>query len=294
MHGLPRALPELPRWGVEQGVLPFIFGAVSQYQRFRRGWRGGVPRTFNEKVQYKLMFDRRPVVRTYSDKLAVRSYVRRRDPTLALPLLLGVFDRVSDLLDRTPAPPWVMKASHGSGMVLLSCPPACPTPAEISRRAYSWLATDYALKYWEWQYHRLPRRVMFEEFLGGAPRAAPPDYKFYVIHQRVRMITVDQDRFTNHTRTGFQPDWTEIPSQIGDTPRPSRPPEPPAHLPTMCEHAATLAGESDFVRVDLYLVHGEVYFGELTHSPSAGGIEFEDPSVDEQLGAYWQLPPSYR
>jgi hypothetical protein len=36
-----------------------------------------------------------------------------------------------------------------------------------------------------------------------------------------------------------------------------------------------------------------VYFGEITHSPSAGGLVFADPSIDEKLGSYWQLPAWY-
>ncbi|WP_424945180.1 ATP-grasp fold amidoligase family protein [Blastococcus xanthinilyticus] len=46
---------------------------------------------------------------------------------------------------------------------------------------------------------------------------------------------------------------------------------------------------SDFIRVDLYDVDGEVWFGELTPCPGGGPDPF-DPELDRVLGRYWTLP----
>lgn len=254
--------------------------------------RDCAPASFTDKVRYKLAHDRRPIARVYADKLAVRDYVRSLVPTLNLPRLLCVCDSAGRAVDGIPAEPWVMKASHGSGMVLIS-PKSGDVPiAEVRRCADEWLKTDYALRYWEWQYFRLPRHILFEEYLGDGART-PDDYKFYVMHQRVRFIEVDQNRYTGHTRDFFRPDWSRIDSRIGPAPVAERPIPRPPQLEQMITIAEALSRDTDFLRVDLYAVRGTVYFGELTHSPAAGNFGFADPALDEDLGRTWELPAQY-
>lgn len=277
--------------GVAKGLLPFDWGAARSH-RLPQLPPARLPSTFSEKVRHKLRHDRRPILKVYADKLAVRSYVNATCPEVKLPRLLGVYDTVEATVAGIPQGPWVMKASHGSSMVLL-CPGETVSVAEVRRRARDWLSTDYGLHYWEWQYFRLPRRIIFEEYLGDAC-GVPPDYKLYVTHQKVRFIEVDQDRFTRHTRDFFFPDWTPIRSRIGPAPRASEPPARPAELARMIAIAETLACDTDFLRVDLYAVRGSIYFGELTHSPAAGNFGFADHSLDEQLGRDWTLPARYR
>lgn len=275
------------RTGVSRGLVPFDWGAARSHGDVAPP---GVeaPVTFSQKVRYKMAHDRRPILKIYADKLAVRDYVRALAPDLRQPRLAGVFSTASEAAANVPPGPWVMKASHGSGMVLVSTPAAPATRANVRRQAAEWLRTDYALKYWEWQYFRLPKHVMFEEYLGD-DRGVPDDYKLYVIHQKVRLIEVDQGRYRHHTRDFFRPDWSRIASRIGPAPTAARPPARPALLESMLRIAASLSVDTDFLRVDLYVVRGEIYFGELTHSPAAGNFCFEDPRLDKELGGYWSL-----
>lgn len=292
LNRLQALLRNLLKAAIVRGWLPFEWGGRPRRRAFRQAWRAGVPTTFNEKMQYKIMHDRRSIARIYADKLAVRAYVRAICPEVRLPKLLAQFQHEDELKDRLPPAPWVMKASHGSGMVLICDRPGAVSWEEIHARARTWLRTDYAVRFWEWQYLRLPRRILFEEFLGTGS-ATPDDYKFFVIHQQVRLIVVDQARYANHAQNGFWPDWTPIESRVGRHPHAAVPPARPAQLEKMIAIAERLGRDSDCVRVDLYGVRGEVYFGEITHSPSAGGLAFADVTIDERLGSYWQLPSRY-
>ncbi|HEY9154487.1 MAG TPA: ATP-grasp fold amidoligase family protein [Opitutaceae bacterium] len=283
---------KLLRDGVARGALPFSFGASSHYRGFKRIWTNRVPVSFNEKLQYKLIYDRRPLVRIYADKFAVREYVARIAPELKLPQLLASCDDANSAVEMIPKQRWVMKASHGAGMVLISEPHGPTHPDLVRKLARRWLATDYSLVYWEWQYHRLPRRILFEEFIG-TDEQPPADYKFYVIHQKVRLITVDEGRFTDHTRNLFYPDWTPIASRKGHAPVSAKIPERPVTLERMKALAEKLSCDTDFLRVDLYQVGHDIYFGELTHSPAAGDMDFEDPKLDREIGAFWKLPRTF-
>ena len=217
IHRFNRRFDMMVRRCIARGLLPFDWGA---YRARRKGGQvadPAAPCTFSEKVRHKMRHDRRPIIKIYADKMAVRDYVRGICPEVELPKLLSSHDTAESVEAAVPGGAWVMKASHGSGMVLISHGQPTVQRQQVRRSAREWLRTDYSLNFWEWQYHRLPRRIMFEEFLGDE-RGVPADYKLYVIHQEVRFLEIDQGRFTHHTRDFFYPDWTPIRSRIGPAP----------------------------------------------------------------------------
>jgi hypothetical protein len=291
LHPFPRPAFWI-RSAVARGWIPFDWVAPWFRRDLRPRHRTRPPLTFTEKVCHKLAHDRRPLARTYADKLAVRDHVRATCPAVRLPRLLAHVEHEDDILSALPPAPWVMKASHGSGMILICDRPGAVTPSLVYQSARSWLRRDYGVRFWEWQYLGLPRRILFEEYLGRG-RQTPDDFKFYVMHQQVRFIEVDQARYIRHTRDFFWPDWTPITSRIGPAPTAAVPPARPANLAKMIAIAEALGAGTDFVRVDLYSIGEEIFFGELTHSPAAGKFDFADPALDLKLGSCWTLPARY-
>jgi hypothetical protein len=55
----------------------------------------------------------------------------------------------------------------------------------------------------------------------------------------------------------------------------------------MLQTAATLGRDLDFVRVDLYDVGRQIYFGEMTPTPGCGASRFEPELMDYRLGTLW-------
>lgn len=184
---------------------------------------------------------------------------------------------------------WVMKATHGAGMVLISKPDGSTNADLVRKLSRRWLATDYSLVYWEWQYHRIPHQIVFEKFIGSDEQP-PADYKFYAIHQKVRLITVAEGRFIEHTRNLFYSDWTPIATRKGHAPVSLTPPSRPITLERMISLAEKLARDTDFLRVHLDQVGNDICFGDLTHSPAASDMDFEDPRLDHEIGSHWKLP----
>lgn len=58
----------------------------------------------------------------------------------------------------------------------------------------------------------------------------------------------------------------------------------------MLEIARTLGADWDFIRIDLYAVDGDVWFGEYTPYPGTGMLRYEPMSFDLEQGRQWQLP----
>jgi hypothetical protein len=56
----------------------------------------------------------------------------------------------------------------------------------------------------------------------------------------------------------------------------------------MLQVAETLADEFDFIRVDLYSVGGQTYFGELTCYPAGGFARFIPTKYDFIFGEKWK------
>ena len=246
------------------------------------------PMTFNEKVNWRKLYDRNPLHRLVTDKVAVRGYVASRVDADYLVPLLGVFDKPEDIPWARLAAPYVIKATHGSGWNVFFADPVSLEPRETLSKLRRWLRTDYYPPARQWAYKEIPRRLIVERFVGGTRDTMPEDFKFFCFDGLPQLIQVDHDRFTYHTRTMYDMSWQALPVEYA---YPSGPIIPaPAGLPEMVRVASELSQGFDFVRVDLYCVEGRVYFGELTVYPEAGYGRFTPPEWDERLGAFWSLP----
>jgi hypothetical protein len=268
------------------------------------------PVTFNEKVRYKMLADRRPLLTTFADKLAARAYVESKVGASVLTDLYAVTCAPETLAGAELPREFAVKPTHASGACVLVADFA-PRERELPDSDGGWvqamvrpdrlswdrligLCQDWISRpyLWnEWAYRNVPRRILVEELLDDAG-GVPFDYKLFVFHGRVRMIQVDLDRFDAHTRNLYTPDWERLDVEYGrpggmDVERPSR-------LPEMLDIAERLGADTDFVRVDLYCLGKRVAFGELTNYPLAGSEEFRPPEFDRRLGEWWTPPKRYR
>jgi hypothetical protein len=157
---------------------------------------------------------------------------------------------------------------------------------EITRTTADWLVPRKFVRLREWAYDQARPLLLVEEFIGEG--ASPTDYKFFMFDGEPHAIEVDVDRYSDHRRSFYATDWRRMPITLrvpsaGDQPRPDR-------LDEMVEVAADLARDFDFIRIDLYEVDGEIWFGEFTPYPNSGLVPFEPASVDLLWGSRWQLP----
>jgi hypothetical protein len=156
-----------------------------------------------------------------------------------------------------------------------------------------WLTTRYADVEQEWAYRDVPARIMVEELLLDLDGQIPQDYKIYVFHGRAQLIEVDLERFTDHRRNLFRPDWRPVHARLKYSPAEHELPRPTS-LDEMIYIAEALGQDTDFVRVDLYDIDGRIVFGELTNYPGGGREVFVPESFDVELGECWTIPLRYQ
>jgi hypothetical protein len=272
--------------------------------------RGAV--SFQDKVRYKMLADRRPLLTTFADKVAVRDYVGERVGADLLPELHLVTDSPERLLRAELPREFAFKPSHASGACVVVADfapedgelPEVPDafagyvvrPQRADRDRLSalgayWLSRGYRT-HAEWAYRNVPRRLLVEELLA-VDDAIPLDFKFWVFHGRVRFVQVDLDRYADHTRNFYTPGWERIDVAVDKYP-PTHDVPRPESLDAMVRVAEVLGAETDFVRVDLYEIAGRIVFGELTNYPEAGAFEFIPPEFGLEIGRWWTQPKRYR
>lgn len=242
------------------------------------------PSTFNEKMNWRILYDRRTILEWTCDKLAMKQYAAKT-PGLRVPQTYWSGSDLSKLLDVELPDYWVLKPNHRSGKVFFGH--GKPDIADLKRCSADWLRSFEGKDLHEWAYLKA-RPLFLAEELIGAPGIQPSDYKFFVFGGDVALVQVDMDRHTAHCRRMYLPDWTPLDATFGHYRL--GPIEPaPANLAEMLTIASELGRPFDFIRVDLYTVAGEIFFGEVTPYTASGLDRFVPESLDAHLGSKWQF-----
>ncbi|MGY2075321.1 ATP-grasp fold amidoligase family protein [Blastococcus sp. SYSU DS0828] len=246
------------------------------------------PRTFTEKVSWRILRDRRPELEWTCDKLAMKEHARclQQEAGVLVPETLWWGEDLGEVVGRAFDRPWVLKPNHRSGLVRFGAASEVIDASTVAATR-EWLRDDQSALLGEWAYSRARKLFMLEEHIAGGARL--DDFKFLVFDGEVAAIQVDRGRFTREqTRSYYTPEWEQIPVQLV---APCGPPmAAPENLAAML-HAARVLGRSfDFMRVDLYTTGNAVWFGEFTPYPSGGTMRYEPRSFDAWLGEHWSLP----
>ena len=98
---------------------------------------------------------------------------------------------------------------------------------------------------------------------------------------------MDIDRHVNHTRNFYDRNWSKIPVKFFYDNGPEI--EKPNHFQKLLSMAEKLASEFDFVRVDFYILKGQIFFGEMTFHPESGLKLFTPYHYEQLFGSYLNL-----
>lgn len=267
-------------------ALPSWLILIRRYRKVHGGFPHLIrPITFNEKVLYRILFDRRRVLTRLADKAAVRLYVESRLGPQVLPKLYCLTTRLDEIrFDELPNR-FVVKPTHGCGWVQIVKDKSALDRDALIQTCAHWLKQNYYEITREWVYKGIKPRIMVEEFIDDGSGTRPTDYRLFVFGGSVELIQVDIGCLTAGRVRFYTPAWENLAPELGDDV------PPPAHLAEMLAAARTLCGNLDFVRVDFYDTAKQPYFSELTTSPECAMGRFLVKGLDRRLGGYWKLPP---
>ncbi len=244
------------------------------------------PRTFNEKLQWLKLYNRRPEYTIMVDKYRVREYIAEKMGEEYLIPLLGVWNDPDDIDFEALPNEFVLKCNHNSGLGMCICrDKAKLNVRKVKAALRKGLKQDYFLTGREWPYKNVPRKIIAEQFMIDAEVNDLRDYKFFCFDGVVDCVMVCYDRGSGDTKFYFfDRDWHLLRYNKRGKEAPSDFTVPkPANMGEMVDIAAKLSHGLPYARIDLYSVAGKTYFGEITFFPDSG----LDANILPEMDAYW-------
>lgn len=255
------------------------------------------PQTFNEKIQWIKLNDRKKIYNTMVDKYEAKKYVIDKIGTGYTSETYGVWNRWDDIdFDKLPEK-FVLKTTHDSGGYVICLDKNnfdCNTARE---KIESHLHCNYYYPYREWVYKDIPPRIIAEEYMENNDREGLHDYKVWCFNGVPKYVQYCSGRKAGMKTYGCffslgegevkKWDKTNIVYHnemiLHDIPRPK-------YLDKMIEMSAKLSENTYFLRVDFYILpNDKIIFGELTFYPNGGYGQFDPYKIDEEFGKMLDL-----
>lgn len=249
------------------------------------------PQTFNEKLQWLKLYNRKPEYTQMVDKCEAKKHVAERIGDEYIIPTLGVWDRF-DQIDFDALPDrFVLKCTHDSGGLIICRDKATLDKKKAKAKIERSLKKNY---YWasrEWPYKNVRPRIIAEQYVeDNFGTDSLPVYKIMTFGGVPKIIqTIQNDKMPNESIDYFDADWNLLDLRQ-NYPNSEKPFDRPEKLEEMLSLAKTLSQGLPFLRVDFYQVKGKVYFSEYTFYSDTGLATFDPPEWDETLGEWIQLP----
>jgi len=247
------------------------------------------PNTYNEKLQWLKLYNRKAEYTVMVDKYNVRDYIVSKIGDEYLIPILGKWEHFDDIdFDKLPNK-FVLKCTHGSGSIAI-CKNKKEFDFKLARKKINiWMKRNFYFYAREWPYKNVVPNVIAEEYLE-AKDGQLLDYQLHVFNGLTKLIYVIIDRFKSRKKNIYNIHWELQKFQHSRPYDEKIKLETPKNLDKMIEIAEILAANIPYLRVDFYDIDGKLYIGELTFFPSGGFGKLIPFEYDELLGSWISLP----
>lgn len=249
------------------------------------------PQTFNEKLQWLKLNNRKTEYTTMVDKYEVKKYIAEKIGEEYVIPTLGVWDNFDDIdFDLLPNQ-FVLKCTHDSGGLVI-CKDKSKFDIVMAREKINQALTRRFYYFGrEWPYKEVKPRIIAEKYMVDKSVSELRDYKFFCFNGEPKMFKIDFNRYTNHQANYYNLKGELLKfGEVVCPPDYSKNIEMPQKLEEMIGLAKKLSKNIPFLRVDFYETDGNVYFGELTFFPASGFGKFEPDEWDKKIGEWINLP----
>lgn len=262
------------------------------------------PKTFNEKLQWLKLYDRKPIYTTMVDKYAAKEYVASLIGNEHVIPTFGVWDRFEDIdFDSLPNQ-FVLKCTHDSGGLVIVKDKSKFNLENARKKINQSLRRNYYNNSGEWAYKNISHRILAEKYMTDsnvernraldASAGSLLDYKLYCFQGEPRFFYIGFANIKNGEKDDqlsfFDLDWNPAPFYRKDHEPLPFSIDKPENFQEMIDIARILSQGIPFVRVDLYNIDLHIYFSEMTFSPGGGYGRFYPDEWERKLGDWIVLP----
>jgi len=243
------------------------------------------PKTFNEKLQWLKLNDRKPEYTNLVDKYKVREYIAKTIGEEYLIPLLGVYNNADEIDFEKLPNRFVLKCNHNSGGLCICKDKSKLNIEKVKKDLNKALKQDYYLTGREWPYKNVERKIICEQYMEDDETQELRDYKFMCFDGNVDSVMLCMDRKSGETKFYFfDKDWKLLKYNYRGINAPKDfTVQKPKCIDKMFKIAEVLSKGFPFMRVDLYCCNEKIYFGELTFFPESG----MDPNLIKQTDEYF-------
>ena len=306
--------PKIPKWPLKlihplgpifRHIPISLRRHILYFHAYKRWGNFRDPHLFSEKMQWRILNDRRPLIGWTCDKLASKEYARKTTEiagvNLRIPKTYWAGTDIEELKLASSSFParWVLKPNHSCGRLRVVDSSVAPIDwQDLENVVKTWVERDEEeLVLGHWAYGQAQHVVIVEEYVEHDSNSIT-DYKLVGFGGKIEIIVASSDA-TNirEPLRRYDRDFNVHPSATGNTGN-----QASSAIDELSESgrrdlvtiAELLIAPFDQMRVDLYAVSGQIWFGEFSayHSSglrSPGGIRLSAES-DARRGALWPLP----
>lgn len=258
----------------------------------------GLPDTYNEKILWRKIFDRNPLIGTLSDKLQAKQYVVETCPEIKSASVLWSGERAEDIPGEVLMGSVVVKTNHGSGFNIFIQEQGLDRQS-LNAKVNRWLRHHpYGRKSGEWGYRPVQPIVYVEQMLCTDRQAEPTQLNFSTFAGNPVMALVITGAVHGPRRAGmFAADGRRLAGTPHHFVRPDQQLPQDYELPK-CFHkavacAARLGEQLDYARIDFLALEEELFASEITFYTLGGYAAYTDPATERLLSRAWDLRRSW-
>ena len=250
------------------------------------------PQTYNEKLQWLKVYDRHEEFTQMVDKVAAKQFVKSIIGEKFIIATIKVYNSADEINFEELPNQFVLKCTHDSGGIVVCNDKSKLDVVSARKKLAKGLKRTYVVQNREYPYAKVPRRIIAEKYMEDESGYELKDYKIFCFDGKPKFLFVASDR----QKVGedvkfdfFDLNWNHLPVLNGHANSLNKIPKP-TNFEEMIQIAEKLSKGFRHVRVDLYNINGQVYFGELTFFHFSGTQPFEPREWDYKFGAYLHLP----
>lgn len=245
------------------------------------------PVTFNEKLQWLKLHDRKPEYPDMVDKYEVRKIIERKIGGEYLIPCYGVYNSFDEIEFSKLPEQFVLKCTHDSGSVIICKDKTNFDMASAKQSLDASMKRNYYSTYREWPYKFVKPRIIAEKFMIDESGDDLKDYKVMCFNGEAKIIEVHENRFTDgkeHTQTFYDRNWKKLNIVQEGLMYVREERTAPAQLNKILELSEILAKDMYHARIDWYIINDKIYFGEITFYDGSGFEAFPNREDNVFLG----------
>lgn len=259
------------------------------FLRFRRFCNFKNPKTYNEKLNWLKLHDHNPDYEKMVDKSTAKNYAASIIGEQYIIPTLGVWDSFDEIeFDEMPNQ-FVLKCTHDSEGLIIVKDKSQLDFKKAKFKMESALKQNFFYIGREWCYKNIKPRILAEQYMEDSIDKELRDYKFFCFDGEPKALFIATDRGIDQTKFDyFDTEFNHL-DFIQSYPNSETPIREPINFGKMIELSRILSRGMKHVRVDLYEINNQVYFGELTFYHYSGLVPFIPEKWDCIFGGWLDI-----